>query len=235
MTINIQQPTDMVREQRKTALILALFGSIPLFIGRKFRQFIYPSILEYMGSNVVIETGLELANSQNISLGHQVSIAPNVCLNAWDLGSKITIRDRVRIDRGTYFQSLGGQIEVDEMTFIAAYVCISGPGNIKIGKNCLIAAQTGLFASNHIFEDLDLPINQQGAEYKGIVIEDDCWLGSGVKVLDGVTIGRGSVIGAGAVVTKNIPPYSVAVGVPAKVVANRGEAKEPEQTVAAYN
>lgn len=56
---------------------------------------------------------------------------------------------------------------------------------------------------------------------KGIVIEDDCWLGTGVKILDGVTIGKGSVIGAGAVVTKNIPSYSVAVGVPAKVISKR--------------
>ncbi|MBA2748254.1 MAG: acyltransferase, partial [Tatlockia sp.] len=56
---------------------------------------------------------------------------------------------------------------------------------------------------------------------QGVVIEDNCWLGYGVKVLDGVTIGEGSVIGAGAVVTKDIPPYSVAVGVPAKVVRSR--------------
>jgi acetyltransferase-like isoleucine patch superfamily enzyme len=53
------------------------------------------------------------------------------------------------------------------------------------------------------------------------LIEDDCWLGSGVKVLDGVTIGKGSVIGAGSVVTKNIPPFSVAVGVPARVIKSR--------------
>jgi acetyltransferase-like isoleucine patch superfamily enzyme len=53
------------------------------------------------------------------------------------------------------------------------------------------------------------------------VIEDDCWLGTGVKVLDGVTIGQGSVVGAGAVVTKDIPPYSVAVGIPSKVIAQR--------------
>ncbi|MCX7595635.1 MAG: acyltransferase, partial [Fischerella sp.] len=62
---------------------------------------------------------------------------------------------------------------------------------------------------------------EQGVTCKGIIIEDDCWLGHGVTVLDGVTIGKGSVIGAGAVVTKDIPPYSVAVGIPAKVVKSR--------------
>jgi acetyltransferase-like isoleucine patch superfamily enzyme len=71
------------------------------------------------------------------------------------------------------------------------------------------------------FTDPNKKIREQGFNFKGIRIEDDCWLGSGVKVLDRVTIGRGSIIGAGAVVTKDIPPYSIAVGVPAKVIDSR--------------
>lgn len=228
MVFDIQHPADMVKAQRKTALIVALFGFIPLSIGGKVRQLIYPSVLGHMGSNVGLDIGLELANARDIFLSDRVSVSKYVCLSAWDAGSKIIIRERVRIDRGSCFQSLGGRIEIDEMTYVGPYVCISGPGNIKIGKNCLLAAQVGIFASNHIFDDVNLPINQQGATYKGITIEDDCWLGAGVKVLDGVTIGRGSVIGAGAVVTKDIPPYSVAVGIPAKVVASRATAKELE-------
>ena len=61
------------------------------------------------------------------------------------------------------------------------------------------------------------------------MIEDDCWIGSGVRILDGVTIGHGSIVGAGAVVTKSIPPYSIAVGVPAKVVSQRKQ--EPQVSV----
>ncbi len=100
-------------------------------------------------------------------------------------------------------------------------MCIAGPGDIKIGKDCLIAAHSGIFANNHIYSDPTQLIMSQGVTRQGIVIEDDCWLGSGVKVLDGVTIGRGSVVGAGAVVTKNIPPFSIAVGVPARVIKRR--------------
>lgn len=70
---------------------------------------------------------------------------------------------------------------------------------------------------------MELPIREQGVTREGIIIEDDCWLGSGVKVLDGVTIGKGCVIGANSVVTKDIPPYSVAVGAPARVIKKRGE------------
>ena len=71
-------------------------------------------------------------------------------------------------------------------------------------------------------------IREQGLTTKGIEIGDDCWLGYGVKVLDGVTIGQGSIVGAGAVVTKNLPPYSIAVGVPAKVIGSRQLVKEKE-------
>jgi acetyltransferase-like isoleucine patch superfamily enzyme len=85
----------------------------------------------------------------------------------------------------------------------------------------MIASHSGIYANNHNFADPTQPICKQGNSYKGITVEEDCWLGSGVRVLDGVTIGRGSIIGAGAVVTKDIPPYSIAVGVPAKVVSQR--------------
>lgn len=87
----------------------------------------------------------------------------------------------------------------------------------------MIASLSGIYANNHNFADPELPIVQQGLSCQGIDLEDDCWIGSGVRVLDGVTIGRGSVVGAGAVVTANIPPLSVAVGVPAKVASQRGK------------
>jgi galactoside O-acetyltransferase len=74
---------------------------------------------------------------------------------------------------------------------------------------------------------------EQGITAEGIVVEDDVWLGSGAIVLDGVHIGRGSVIGAGAVVTEDLPPYSIAVGSPARVVRDRREAREVKRSVAA--
>jgi acetyltransferase-like isoleucine patch superfamily enzyme len=80
-----------------------------------------------------------------------------------------------------------------------------------------------MYANNHVFDDPNRLIRQQPLTCKGITIEDDCWIGTGVRILDGVTIGQGSVIGAGAVVNKDIPPYSVAVGVPAKVISKRGK------------
>jgi len=234
MVFDVQYPSHVIRSQRKTSLMLALFGSIPLSIGKKLRGFAYRSIFRRLGADVTFETGLDLAGSQGISIGNRSYIARDVFLNCWTPDSQVVIHDRAVLDRGVYFNPLGGCIEVDDMAYIGPYVCIAGPGDIKIGKNCLIASHSSMYANSHNFTDLNIPINQQGLSCKGISIEDDCWLGTGVRVLDGVTIGRGSVVGAGAVVTKSLPPYSIAVGVPARVIDLR-DMRAKSQSLAARN
>jgi galactoside O-acetyltransferase len=114
-------------------------------------------------------------------------------------------------------------IHIEQDTFIGSGVCIAGPGDIKIGKRCLIAANSGIYANNYNFSNPIEPMKYQGISRKGIVIEDDCWLGHGVTILNGVTIGEGSVVSTGAVVTKDVPPDSVVVGVPARVIKSRSK------------
>ena len=94
-------------------------------------------------------------------------------------------------------------------------------GEIFIGNNVLIGPYCILRAADHEFRNPNKLIKEQGHRSGRIVIEDDVWLGARVTVLKDVTIGKGSVIGAGSVVTKDIPPYSIAVGVPAKVIGKR--------------
>lgn len=97
---------------------------------------------------------------------------------------------------------------------------ITGP--VKIGDNVMMGPEVIIYTSGHKFDLTDIPMMDQGStEPKPVIIGDDVWLGRRVIIMPGVTIGQGSVIGAGAVVTKDVPPYSVAVGVPAKVVKNR--------------
>lgn len=98
---------------------------------------------------------------------------------------------------------------------------INALGGIEIGSNVIIGPYCIIHSANHTFDDIARPIILQGYEKKPVRIGDDCWLGANVIVLPGVTIGRGSIIGAGSVVTKDIPPYSVAVGNPAKVIRSR--------------
>ena len=98
---------------------------------------------------------------------------------------------------------------------------IYGQGGVVIGNNVRIAAHTVIVPSNHIFTDTTIPIYLQGLSKKGIVIKDDVWLGAGVKVLDGVTIETGCVIGANSVVTKSTDSYGIYIGVPARLLKKR--------------
>jgi acetyltransferase-like isoleucine patch superfamily enzyme len=211
--------------QWQESLITVLVSWVPLSPGRVLRRLLYPSILGRIGRATRIEPGVEFMNADLIELGHDVHIDRYARVRSVDRSNRIRLGDRVRIGCHVELKvhsADGGHIEIGEDTLIGSYSCLSGRF-IKIGKDCLISPYVGIFANNHVFLDPMRPIREQGHTYQGIEIEDDCWLGTGVKVMDGVKIGRGSVIGAGAVVTKDIPPYSIAVGVPAKVVSCRGD------------
>jgi acetyltransferase-like isoleucine patch superfamily enzyme len=187
-----------------------------------FRYLCCKQLFAKIGRSVFLGDGLEIAGGDRIWVGHYVSLARNVHLDAKVEGSQIVLGNHVSLGRYVGIDAgQGGTVQIGDHTLLNDHVLILGDGGIEIGANCLIAPYVTLVASNRDFSDPFLPINQQGITAKGIVIEDDCWLGNRVSVNDGVTIGRGSVIGAGAVVTKDIPPYSVAVGVPAKVMKRR--------------
>jgi acetyltransferase-like isoleucine patch superfamily enzyme len=200
-------------------LVTGIFGFIPTPIGSAVRNLVYISVLDRIGFGVYIQPDVRLIGARNIQLGNRVRLYKDVYLS--NRGNPIVLKGRVQVLQGAAIRSqggFGGGIEIGEKTLICRYVCIGGPGPIKVGRDCMIANNSSIHANNHNFGDISRPITQQGLTCKGITIEDNCWLGAGVRVLDGVTIGKGSVIGAGAVVTRSIPPYSVAVGVPAKVV-----------------
>ena len=136
-------------------------------------------------------------------------------------GGKITIGARTFIDRGVIFRPLGGWILLGDDCSVNAYSVLYGSGGLEIGNDVRIAAHTVIVPSNHKFSDPCNSIKNQGLTLKGIVIEDDVWIGSGARVLDGVRIGQGSVIGAGSVVTKSTAANSVNVGVPARCIRLR--------------
>lgn len=109
-----------------------------------------------------------------------------------------------------------------EHSSIGPYGYVGCSGRITIGKNVMFGPKCSLFAENHNFSDLDVSIKSRGVNQKGIMVEDDCWIGSNVTILDGVTIGKGSVIGAGTLVTKDIPAGSIVVDKRNKTMRVRG-------------
>lgn len=214
----------------KEIIAITFLGGIPnLFLGPVFRRIGYKLIFSKLGQHVYIQNGVEFLGTEVIHIDDHVHICRNVRINARGPNNQVKIGAKTSLQHGADIRSLDcSQVDIGEDTFIGPYVCMTGPGDIRIGKHCAIAAHSGLFANNHKFADPTRIIHEQGVSRKGIVIEDNCWLGHGVTVLDGITIGEGSVIGAGAVVSKNIPPGSVAVGVPAKVISNRYAAAATE-------
>lgn len=114
-----------------------------------------------------------------------------------------------------------GTIDIGDNCFIGHFTILYGHGGLRIGNNVMIAGHTVIVPANHRIDNPHAPINTQGISCRGINIEDDCWIGANVTVLDGVTIRRGAVVGAGSVVVKNVEPYSVVVGNPAKHIKFR--------------
>jgi maltose O-acetyltransferase len=125
----------------------------------------------------------------------------------------------VNIEHGAWFGS-GKGVRLGDRSDIGMDALVIGP--IDIGNDVIMGPRCILLSSRHSTARVDLPINQQGFdEDRVIVVEDDVFIGAGTVILAGVRIAKGSIIGAGAVVARDVPPFSVAVGSPARVVKTR--------------
>lgn len=130
--------------------------------------------------------------------------------NKFELGAYSTIEDYSALNNGV------GDVIIGERTKIGLSNTIIGP--VTVGNDVRLAQNITLSGLNHNYEDVNLPIHVQGVSTSPIIVEDDAWIGANVVVVAGVTIGKHSIVAAGSIVTKNIPPFSVAVGNPARVI-----------------
>lgn len=175
---------------------------------------------------VFVGKGAKIRHARHIRTGGGLTVGDGAVINALSKGG-ITFGNNVSIGAGTIIECTGVIRELGESLTIGDHVgfaqnCfIEVRGPVKIGDNCIFASSVTMAAENHNFADPDVPIRLQGATRKGITIGEDCWIGAKVSILDGVTIGKGCVIAAGAVVTKDVPDYTVVGGVPAKVLKSR--------------
>ena len=153
---------------------------------------------------------------------HRVQIGPYCEFVA---PGAMSFRGVTLISARCYFNAEGGSISVGDWTAfnLGVHLNASCGGKIIIGDRCPIGPGVLMRTANHRFNQPDQFIQEQGHDCADIVIEDDCWIGANAIILPGVHIGRGAVIGAGAVVTKDIPALGIAVGVPARVIKYRGE------------
>jgi acetyltransferase-like isoleucine patch superfamily enzyme len=177
---------------------------LPLFVGRRVR----------------------IHHSRQVRLGRGVTLDDDVTIDALSRRG-VAIGDNVSIGRYTIIEctgvisNLGEGFEIGADSNLGDYNYVGAAGGVRIGRNVLIGQRVSFHSENHLFDRMDAPIRAQGVIRRGIVVEDDCWLGAGVIVTDGVTIGRGSVVAAGSVVTHDVAPYNVVGGAPARFIRSR--------------
>ncbi len=153
-----------------------------------------------IGAHVIIEAGALVFHPETIALGENIYIGHGAMLKG-------------------YYNST---MEIGDNTWIGQMAFLHSAGGITIGRNVGIGPAVRIITSHHAEEGIEVPILHSRLEFAPVVVEDDCDLGTGSIILPGVTLGRGTQVGAGAVVTRSVPPYSVVAGVPARILRNRG-------------
>jgi len=153
-----------------------------------------------LGECVILEGGVKVWNPERIVIGENVYIGHDTYLKAY-LKNELTIGDHTWIGQGCYFHSAGG---------------------ITIGKAVGIGPFVKILTSEHNDSgNLEIPVLFNELKFKPVVLKDGCDVGYGSIIMPGVTIGEGAIVGAGAVVTKDVPDFEVWAGVPAKFLRKR--------------
>lgn len=180
--------------------IEAFFSLLPGKIGRLIRRYYFGLRLNKSGPRLSIGRFVEFSSPHNISFGNEIYIVDGAVLRA----------DEGQIIIGNKF-ALNGN----------ARIVADCGGKIIIGNSVMVGPNTIIRASNHKYESAAIDIWLQGQTGETIIIGDDVWIAANVVILPGVKIGSHSVIAAGAVVTKDVPEYSVVAGIPARVISTR--------------
>jgi acetyltransferase-like isoleucine patch superfamily enzyme len=203
-------------------VIILLSTWVPGALGLFLRSRLYPILLGKVGKGVIFGANVVLRHPHKIHLGDNVVIDDNCVLDAKGTNNKgIFIGNGVFLGRNSLVYCKDGDIFIGDDSNIS-FNCDVFSGNVvKIGKNVQIAAYSFLNGGTHNFDSTDVPVLHQERTGRGLILEDSVWLGANVKVLDGVTIGKDSIVGAGAVVNKDLPCFSIAAGVPAKIIRSR--------------
>ncbi len=180
-----------------------------------------PKKLIFLGPNV------ELKNRRMIHFGRGVSIGRGVMIDGLSkegiiIGDGASIGAYGMIRATGVLSNIGKGFKLGNNSSLDAFAFIGASGGVVVGNNVIMGQKVSFHSENHLYNRLDVPIRLQGTTRLGILVEDDCWIGSNVTFLDGSHVASGCVIAAGSVVRGYIPSNSIAAGVPARVIKSRG-------------
>jgi acetyltransferase-like isoleucine patch superfamily enzyme len=207
-------------------VILGLFGWVPSIVGIALRAFVYRLIMHLEGI-VAIEDDVRIRFADQIHLAKGVYVDKGAYLHACPGGIKIGedtfVMHHAELHVYNFRDLPQSGIVIGRGCLIGEFCVVRGVGGVTIGDRVYLSPMVHIHPNNHVFVDPDVCFIDQGITARGVTIEDQCWIGAMAIVLDGVTIGRCSVVAAGAVVTKDVPPYSLVAGVPARVIRDLRE------------
>ncbi len=188
---------------------------------------------------MILSSGVKMIYQSKIRWGKFLKLGRNVMLSGLGkegivFGDNVSIGDYSQIIVATTLQNIGKGIHIGHHVGIGEFAYLGGAGGLSIGDDCIVGQYFSCHPENHYFSDPIKLIRRQGVDRKGITIGKNCWIGSKVTVLDGVQIGDGCVIAAGAVVNKSFVDNSIIGGVPAKIIGQRSANEVINKTQITY-
>ncbi len=214
---------------------VAVSGAVPghIFLGYLLRQALdlTRGVVSQLLSGrrprlMFLASGAQVSGLSQMQYGTRLRLGQRSRLECWSaggihIGRDFSLGEHSYISNGFNPFSNIGTVTIGSNVGIGGHSFICCPSSVRIGDNTITGQYLSIHPENHIYADPNVPIRLQGTHSLGVSIGADCWIGAKVTVLDGVSIGDGSVIAAGAVVTQSFPARSIIGGVPARVIGNR--------------
>lgn len=205
-------------------LLLANLGGA---LGYVLRKAVAKYLFKSAGSGLILGRGLVVRHPAQVSFGNNVAVDDAVFIEACGSGETgVQLRDGVVLSRNCIVLGKNGYVVLGERVDVGFNCVFASVSGITIGASTIVAGNCYIGGGRYHHDRLDLPIMDQGAYSRGeIVVGENSWIGAGAVILDGVKLGKGVIVGAGAVVTKDAPDYAVLVGSPARLLRIRDEKK----------
>jgi len=200
-------------------LLTLACGWVPTLVGIGLRSALYRILIRGQGA-FALEAGVRIRGMKFIRIGDGVYVDRGAYLHGrpggLELGSGTRVMSGAVLNVYNFRGLPSSGISLGRDCVIGFGAVITGQGKVRLGDQVIVGPQAMILPVNHLFQDSDRPIKEQGLEAKGITVESGAWIGAGAIILDGVKVGQNAVVAAGAVVTEDVPARTLVAGNPAR-------------------
>jgi acetyltransferase-like isoleucine patch superfamily enzyme len=204
-------------------LVTAVLAGAPGALGLALRGAFYRPLFRRLGRGVVLGRGLVLRHARRIEIGDRALVDDDCMLDARGSAEGVTIGEGALVSRGAILSCKDGPITVGARVNLGWRCVVSSVGGVVIEEEALFAGGCYVGGGRYHLDDRARSVASQGSFSKGpLHVGRGSWIGAHAVILDGVRVGEGAVVAAGAVVADEVPPFTIVAGVPARVIRERG-------------